>query len=65
MYKERKRNQIPAGDPVLFLEVTVADPSEFASQLEVVGEGRHGYRIHDDGQLGGGQRDRGRASACA
>jgi hypothetical protein len=39
------RNQISADDPVLFLEVTVADPSEFASQLQVTGEERHGYRI--------------------
>jgi len=30
---------------VLFLEVTVADPSEFASRLQVTGEARHGYRI--------------------
>ena len=27
------------------LEVTVADPSEFESQLQVTGEERHGYRI--------------------
>ena len=44
-HEERERNQIPADDPVLFLEVTVADPSEFASQLQVTGEERHGYRI--------------------
>jgi hypothetical protein len=44
-YEERKRNQIPPDDPVLFLEVTVADPSEFATRLHVVGEERHGYRI--------------------
>jgi hypothetical protein len=31
--------------PVLFLEVTVPDPSEFESQLQVTGEERHGYRI--------------------
>jgi hypothetical protein len=30
---------------VLFLEVTVADPSEFEAQLQVTGEERHGYRI--------------------
>jgi hypothetical protein len=30
---------------VLFLEVTVRDPSEFESVLEVTGEERHGYRI--------------------
>jgi hypothetical protein len=30
---------------VLFLEVTVPDPSEFETQLQVIGEERHGYRI--------------------
>ena len=30
---------------MLFLEVTVADPSEFEAQLQVSGEERHGYRI--------------------
>jgi hypothetical protein len=29
---------------VLFLEVTVADPSEFEARLQVTGEERHGYR---------------------
>jgi hypothetical protein len=44
-YEERKRNQIPPDHPVLFLEVTVVDPSEFEAQLQVIGEERHGYRI--------------------
>ncbi|HXQ54789.1 MAG TPA: amino acid transporter, partial [Actinomycetes bacterium] len=44
-HEERQRHQIPADDPVLFLEVTVADPSEFEAQLQVTGEERHGYRI--------------------
>jgi hypothetical protein len=44
-YEERERNQIHPDDPVLFLEVTVTDPSEFESHLQVVGEERHGYRI--------------------
>jgi hypothetical protein len=43
--EERTRNQIPADDPVLFMEVTVADPSEFEAQLRVTGEDRYGYRI--------------------
>jgi hypothetical protein len=30
---------------VLFLEVTVRDPSEFESVLRVTGEERYGYRI--------------------
>ena len=44
-HEERTRNQIPPDDPVLFLEVTVVDPSEFEAQLQVTGEERHGYRI--------------------
>jgi hypothetical protein len=44
-HEERTRNQIPQDDPVLFLEVTVVDPSEFEAQLQVTGEERHGYRI--------------------
>jgi hypothetical protein len=44
-HEERTRNQIPADAPVLFLEVTVSDPSEFESRLQVVGEERYGYRI--------------------
>jgi hypothetical protein len=41
----RRANHIPETDPVLFLEVTVVDPSEFASQLQVEGEVRFGYKI--------------------
>jgi hypothetical protein len=44
-HEERTRNQIPADAPVLFLEVTVSDPSEFEARLQVTGEKRHGYRI--------------------
>jgi hypothetical protein len=44
-HEERQRNQIPAEDPVLFLEVTVTDPSEFESQLQVVGEDRYDHRV--------------------
>jgi len=44
-HEERMRNQIPADDPVVFLEVTLSDPSEFEAQLQVTGEERHGYRI--------------------
>jgi hypothetical protein len=43
--EERTKNQIPADDPVLFLEVTISDPSEFEAQLQVTGEERYGYRI--------------------
>jgi hypothetical protein len=41
----RRANHIPDTDPVLFLEVTVVDPSEFSSLLQVTGEERFGYRI--------------------
>jgi hypothetical protein len=44
-HDERLHHGIPADDPVLFLEVTVSDPSEFEAQLQVTGEARHGYRI--------------------
>jgi hypothetical protein len=44
-HEAREFHHIPPEDPVLFLEVTVRDPSEFESALEVTGEERHGYRI--------------------
>src|SRR5579884_3816561 len=43
--EQRYSNRIPLGEPVLFLEVTVRDPSEFAPEILVRGEERHGYRI--------------------
>jgi hypothetical protein len=36
--EEREASHIPKGDPVLFLEVTVRDASEFAPDLQVRGE---------------------------
>jgi hypothetical protein len=36
---------IPPDDPLIFLEVTVTDPSDFATDVCVVGEERFGYRI--------------------
>jgi heme/copper-type cytochrome/quinol oxidase subunit 3 len=42
---ERLASHIPADEPVLFLEVTVPDASEFSTVLEVTGEERFGYRI--------------------
>ncbi|HEX3211287.1 MAG TPA: amino acid transporter [Actinomycetota bacterium] len=41
----RRANHIPDTDPVLFLEVTVVDPSEFESLLQVRGEERFGYKV--------------------
>jgi hypothetical protein len=43
--EEREASHIPAGDPVLFLEVSVSDASEFAPTLKVAGEGIEGYRV--------------------
>ncbi len=43
--EQREDNHIPHVEPVLFLEVTVADHSEFADVIEVRGEERFGYKI--------------------
>jgi hypothetical protein len=43
--EEREASHIPAGDPVLFLEVTVRDASEFASTVRVSGEEIGGFRV--------------------
>lgn len=43
--EEREANHIPTGDPVLFLEVTVQDASEFSSQVRVSGQELSGFRI--------------------
>jgi hypothetical protein len=43
--EEREANHIPTGDPVLFLEVTVQDASEFASQVHIRGQELSGFRI--------------------
>ena len=43
--EEREASNIPHGDPVLFLEVTVADASEFAPTIRVLGQSIEGYRI--------------------
>jgi hypothetical protein len=44
-HEQRNANCIPAGEPVLFLEVTVLDPSEFAPVLKVCGEQVGPYRV--------------------
>ena len=39
-------NDIPDPGDVIFVEITITDPSDFASRLDVVGEVRHGrYRV--------------------
>jgi hypothetical protein len=43
--EERLDHHIPSGDVVIFVEITVDDPSNFESELYVLGEERHGYRI--------------------
>jgi hypothetical protein len=43
--EEREASHIPHGDPVLFLEVTVGDASEFAPVVTVKGEEIGGFRV--------------------
>jgi hypothetical protein len=43
--EQRADNHIPAGEPVMFLEVTVRDASEFSPVLNVSGEEVGGYRV--------------------
>ncbi|WP_308249941.1 amino acid transporter [Sphaerisporangium fuscum] len=44
-YETRRNHHLPEDEPLLFLEVTVGDASEFHSELCVQGEERHGYKI--------------------
>jgi hypothetical protein len=43
--EEREASHIPRGDPVLFLEVTVKDPSDFATKASVKGEEIGGHKV--------------------
>ena len=43
--QKRQNNHIPKDDPIVFLEVTVVDASDFAGAIVVKGEERHGYKI--------------------
>ena len=43
--EQRAESHIPAGDPVLFLEVNVIDASEFSTALDVHGVEDRGHRI--------------------
>jgi len=44
-HEKRTSNHIPAGEPILFFEVTPGDASEFAGTLSIRGETVDGYRI--------------------
>ena len=44
-HEQRVCNGLPPEQPVLFLEVAVCDPSEFAPRLQVHGEEVAGYRV--------------------
>jgi hypothetical protein len=44
-HEEREASHIPLGDPVLFLEVSVRDASEFASTVRVAGEQIAGFPV--------------------
>lgn len=44
-HEKRTHNHIPAGEPILFFEVTPGDASEFSGTLEICGEQVDGYRI--------------------
>lgn len=43
--EEREVNRIPEDEPMVFLEVSVADASEFEADLEIRGEERFGYQV--------------------
>ena len=43
--QKRQNNHIPFDDPIVFLEVTVVDASDFAGAIVVRGEERFGYKI--------------------
>jgi hypothetical protein len=43
--EEREVNRIPDDEPMVFLEVSVADASEFEADLEIRGEERFGYQV--------------------
>ena len=43
--EKRENNHIPEADPIIFLEVTVVDASNFSGAINVRGEERYGYKI--------------------
>jgi preprotein translocase subunit SecG len=43
--EQREVRNLPEGLPIVFLEVTLTDASQFETELDVIGEERHGYLI--------------------
>lgn len=43
--EQREVRNLPEGLPIVFLEVTLTDASQFETELDVTGEERHGYLI--------------------
>jgi hypothetical protein len=43
--EQREVRNLPEGLPIVFLEVTLTDASQFETELDVTGEERHGYKI--------------------
>ena len=43
--EKRTNNHIPAGEPILFFEVTPGDASEFSGVLRIQGEKVDGFRV--------------------
>ncbi len=43
--QKRKHNHIPPGEPILFFEVTVCDPSDFTDVLRVKGVQVDGHKV--------------------
>jgi hypothetical protein len=43
--EEREVSRVPEDEPAVFLEVSVADASEFEADLEIRGEERFGYQV--------------------
>ncbi|MEI8408142.1 MULTISPECIES: amino acid transporter [unclassified Kribbella] len=43
--EQREVRNLPEGLPIVFLEVTLTDASQFESELDVIGEERFGYQV--------------------
>jgi hypothetical protein len=54
--EERDVSRVPEDEPAVFLEVSVADASEFEADLEIRREERFGYKVLTREQRSGAQR---------